>query len=182
MDSLIAKFCPDNMQCLSMRTKGSIFLILEVAMVLLSITSDSAKLGKSLKWPKYSQETSFDLVLILWIRYDLPFCFCKSLVSFKLKFRFSVKTTKIWHNFPLSFGEGEDCAKFLGPSQNIWTLAWLPLWSKFSFIHFFFTFFRAYKKIKSSKTWDHDKHDSKKSESCDVCNGRLTKEELADAR
>lgn len=38
------------------------------------------------------------------------------------------------------------------------------------------------KKIKSSKTWDHDKHDSKKSESCDVCNGRLTKEELADAR
>merc|ERR1712086_699080 len=42
--------------------------------------------------------------------------------------------------------------------------------------------YRAYKKIKSSKTWDHDKHDSKKSESCDVCNGRLTKEELADAR
>ena len=48
--------------------------------------------------------------------------------------------------------------------------------------YIFSLFFRAYKKIKSSKTWDHDKHDSKKSESCDVCNGRLTKEELADAR
>merc|ERR1719361_284949 len=41
--------------------------------------------------------------------------------------------------------------------------------------------YRAYKKVRSSKTWDHKKHD-KKNDSCDVCNGRMTKEELSAAK
>merc|ERR1711979_162777 len=41
--------------------------------------------------------------------------------------------------------------------------------------------YRAYKKVRSSKTWDHKKHE-KKNDSCDVCNGRMTKEELSAAK
>ena len=46
-----------------------------------------------------------------------------------IKFRYSEKSTKNWRNLPLSFyiteksqNLEEDCANFLWPSQNVWTL------------------------------------------------------------
>ena len=46
-----------------------------------------------------------------------------------LKFRFSLKATEFGVIFllVLIIHKGEDCAKFLWPSQNIWTLAWLSI-------------------------------------------------------